>query len=1482
MRLANPAGLWLALLALPIVALHILRPRRLRLEVASVYLWRTHAAPVAAATPWQRLRPSVLLALQLLAALGLAIAVARPVSVRDAELAEHTVFILDASGSMGALDGDPTRFDDAVTRARELRGDLPPGGTASVVVAGAAPRVVLTASPDGDAFDSAVGPLEPGAGAADFAAAFTLAESLEAPGQDIGFVLLSDGGLSADERRLIPPGTRYERIGSDGENRSVDSLVTEARGSDLHVVVTVTNHGDGRVEQPVRIDVDAVTQSEGTLSIGAGQTAAFEADVPAGDRIEAWLDGGDLQPGDDRGVAVVGRRRDLAVTLAGPDNAFLDDLFAVIPGTTVNRVRSTAEATAAGAPAADLYVFDRVAVPVDIGAPFIAIVPPGGAADVTVTGTVERPVITLVDSTDAVLADVDLTQVDIAVAQRVDPGGGRVLVGAEGGPLLVRGVSGAEPFAYLAFALSDSNLAVQIAYPILFDRLVTELTAATLPSTELRVGDAVPVDPSQDTTVSSPDGRDRVLRPGESAPRADRVGFWVVSAGDATTTVAVNPVAGESAIEPVESLPIGPRPDRPGGDAPDTETPRLRWVIAPLLAIVVAEWWWARRRVGVSRRQWRAAEVLRAAVAALLLVAFIGPTIHRQAGDVATVFLIDASDSVAGPARADALEWVQDALANQPPGVRSAVAVFGGDARLELTLGSDNVLGTPSVRIDPTRTNLATALRLAAAVLPDDARRRVVLLSDGRATSGDVQAEADDLADRGVTVDVVVLDRGTLDDAAVHSIDAPSFVREGELVTISAVVESGRSTPVRVVLRENGSDVDAQVIQAEPGANEVSFEREAGAGGLVRYDIVAEASSDAIPENDRAYTAVQVEGPARVLLVEGGPGDATTLAAALEGGGLLTETVASSDLPPLDELGSFASIVLVDVDEISLSDQHVIDLTRAVQDLGRGLVTIGGDHSYGIGGYYQSELEELLPVVSEILDPQRRQTVAEVLAIDTSGSMGACHCGAGLSEGGVNKTDITRAAAAQAIEALSASDEVGVLGWNTRYRWALDLQPVPSDAVVDDALSSLFPSGGTDIDAVLTTSATALRGSSASLKHIILLTDGFTDQSDLGRLVDQAESLAAEGITVSVVGTGEGAADTLEEIADAGNGRFYPGRDLQEIPEILQEEAMIASRDFVNEGQFFPEITSSSPVTEDLASSPPLLGYIATTAKPLATTALRIGPDRDPLLASWQTGLGRVTSWTSDGGARWSQAWADWDGAVDFWTRVVSDTIPTSGDGTVSATIIDGALRVTVDSAEPFPDGSEAVARVSAPDGTTFEVALRRLSATSYGAELSVEGAGTFAVGASVTGPGGTIASGAALPSVSYAEEYLPGPSDRDTLEAIAATTAGRVDPAATDAFVPDGLTAGERRVDLARWLLLAAALLWPLAVAVSRLNLRASVVAYQAGRLADWVRARLPTRPGSPRPARPPRQRPEPPPEETAPSETLGRLLDRKRGRAS
>lgn len=1513
--LANPAGLWLLAMAAPIIALHVLRPRRARHEVRSVLLWRQVASPVSSATPWQRLVPSTLLILQLLAVLLLALAVARPVQAQETPLAPHTVFIVDASASMAAREGTERRIDLALERADDLFGEVPDGGVASVVEAGVTARVALSASDDRRAFDGALAAIEVSEGSADFAGAFALARSLETPGVPIGFVLLSDGGLDVAAARTIPTGTRYEAVGSETTNRAIAGLSVEPRGSALHVVATVVHTGGPAATQTIRIDVDGVTEHTARVELADGATVEVAADVPAGERIEAFLEGEDALDIDDHRYATAPPVEDLSVAVLGPPDAFLDILLSSLPGVTATAVDS-----AAAAPDADVLVVNQVPVPAEVSAGVWAIAPTGGIADVTVTGEQERPAVALVDTRDPLLADLDLTELAVAVSQQVEAPLAAELIGAEATPLLLRGEQQGHEFVYQTFSIGDSNLPIQVAFPILGDRILRTLAGPGAVGVTLDVGDRLPADVSQTVMLTRPGGAIVERPPGSGAPVADRAGFWHVQVGDGDPVlVAVNPTTSESDLSVAQALPIE-EPTRARGEALDlaqTETSVLAWVAIPLLLLLLAEAVMSHRRLGVSRRQWRVALAGRLVLAAMVLLALADVAITRPSNRVATVFVLDASDSLGDGGRVAALEWIEEAVAGQPDDALAGLAVFGGDAQLESTVRSSLSVSRPAVQIDPTRTDLAGALRLAAAVLPTDARRRVVLVSDGRATQGDVTREAERLATDGIVVEFHAVGRSGGRDVAVSDLELPGRVREGEVVTVTATVDATDAGPARVDLLRDGIQVSTQTLDLVPGPNRVTFTDVAEGSGVVRYQVRVRSSGDTIADNDLAFGAAQIDGPARVLLVEGRAGNASTLAAALTAAAVDVEVVGADSIPPVDELAGIASTVLIDVDARALAPEHLDALVAATRDLGRGLVTIGGTQSYGLGGYRGSELEALLPVESEILDPKRRQTVAEVLAIDTSGSMGACHCAEGNNgvvdgnsmQGGVNKTDISRAGAARAIESLADIDEVGVLAVDTRERWLIDLQQVPAEDVVTSGLRKLVPSGdSTDLSRSLKVSADALRESSAALKHVILFTDGFTEPQQLAGLEDDAAELLAEGITVSVVATGEGASVELQAVADAGGGRFYPGRDLQEVPDIIADEAVLASRDFVQEGRFVPELTSNADPVASLTSSPPILGYVATTARPLATTHLRLGPEADPLLASWQVGLGRATSWTSDLD-RWGQLWASWDGFVDFWAGVVKDTYPTNEEaGAIRAAVDGDVLRIEVESLDDFPDGSSGTARVVRPDGEVDEVVLTRGPGNRFSGEVEVTGAGSYAVGATVRSGDRVSVAGSTLATRSYGAEYVPGEIDIDLLDAVSARTAGRgaIEPSA--AFDAADLDAGRRRHSLAPWLLLAAALLWPVLVALSRLSLRAAGVTTTArtasATLGRRLRASVPrvgdglppaarpdgqpgsgppttgaggsTVPGSPMPD----DTSEEPAAEAPPKSTLGSLLESQRAR--
>ena len=1445
MSLSNPAGLWALLAAVPVLLLHVLRPRRPNATVPSVLLWRSAESTVSSARPWQRLRWSVLLLLQLLTVFLLAIALARPVRPTTAPLRAHTVFVIDASGSMAATDGTPDRIGSARAAARRLRAQLPAGGIASIVSASLDPQVELSASSDRRLFDSALDRIATHAGAAHWQDAFNIAESLETPGKPLGIVVISDGHLSIADQRSIPAGSSYVKVGARTTNRAIVSLTVEAhRGTGLRAHVTVRSTGGPQARQRLRLDVDGQTRAAATITVPSGRSVDHAFDLPNGDRVEAFLEGDDLLAIDNRAYAVGSRTRAVRVLLAGPDDAFLSRMLASLPG-----VRVELSETSRPAPGFDLAIYNRVPVPGEPGAPFLAISPPGGTIEVQATGVVQQPSLTFV-SRDPLLAGLDLSDVGIASAQQLRVGRvGRaeVLVGADETPLLVRGLHGGRPYAYLGFSLTDSNLPLQVAFPLLVDRLVHDLAGGSTTGAAVIVGDPLPVDVTQEIVLVRPNDGGTIRRPaGGSAPVADRPGFWAIrQQGRPQRVVAVNADPAESALATSDRLLIAKRPAVPGQPVPAGERSMLVFVVGALLALLSTEWIVARRRIGVSRRQWRAGAIVRVGVVACLLGALANVAIDRSNRAVSVLFAIDGSDSIGADGRSVALQWVRDALDAKPRSARAGVVVFGGDARVESLVKKTAAIDNVTVQVDRTRTNAAGVLRLAPALLPPTSKRRVVLLSDGRFTDGDAATEAERLGATHIPVDVQLVGARPGNDVAIVGVDVPSRVAVSDTYSMQAIVHADRPTTATLhVRRDDGSgefEIATREVRLRAGETVVEVAQKAERSGVGRFRVTIDAAGDPRAENNTAFAATQVSGPAKVLVVSGTPGEADTLAGALQAGGIASDVIDATALPTLERLATYRSVILVDVDARSLVSEQIDALRAATRELGRGLVVLGGPQSYGLGGYQRSALEELLPVESDVRDPLRRKSVAEVLAIDTSGSMGACHCpggrnglvnGGNRAEGGVSKTDISRAAAARSIGALAAGDQVGVLAFNTQHRWVINLQDVPAQDIVNKGLASLTPRGNTNLTTPLLDAGDKLRRSKADLKHIILMTDGFSTPEALAGLAAQARQLAEEGITVSVVATGEGAAAELGLVAQSGRGRFYPGTDLLEIPEIMMQETVVASRSFVNEGEFVPSVTGSDAPVRNLDSAPLLLGYVATTAKSTAQTSMRIGPDNDPLLASWRVGLGHVVAWTSDASARWSKQWASWNGYSKFWSAVVKETFPLDEGASVRADVRGDRLVVSVESPAVFPEGATGVVRIGTPGGATREVPLERVGGDRFAAEVDAPLPGTYAVGAQIVRANGSaVAVATGLTTRSYAAEYLPGAPNRGALLDLSSRSGGRGVIQPNDAFAATGLRSGTVRHRLAPWLLFAACLLFPIDVAIRRLARRRSAFAMHVRR---------------------------------------------------
>jgi hypothetical protein len=416
-----------------------------------------------------------------------------------------------------------------------------------------------------------------------------------------------------------------------------------------------------------------------------------------------------------------------------------------------------------------------------------------------------------------------------------------------------------------------------------------------------------------------------------------------------------------------------------------------------------------------------------------------------------------------------------------------------------------------------------------------------------------------------------------------------------------------------------------------------------------------------------------------------------------------------------------------------------------------------------------------------------------------------------------------------------------VVAFDDAARWALEVQQLMDFVSLEGAIGGIQAVGQTNLRAGVEAAYVALQAVEARLKHVILLTDGWVRAGELTAL---AREMREQGITLSVVAAGGGSAEYLAELAHSGGGRYYPAVDILRVPDFFLKETVTAVGQYIVEEPFYPLPSSPSPVLRSLdpAALPLLLGYNGTTAKDTARVALST-PRGDPLLATWQYGLGRTAVWTSDLKGQWAADWVAWDGFARFAAQLVGWTLPAPQvEGlTAQATLEDGRAVVraeaTDEAGQPhnFLDVSAALV---GPDLQTTDVALAQVGAGRYEALVELSQPGTYVVQLRVTEGNRVIGQQTLGLVVPYSPEYKASGTNRTLLGELARLTGGGELPEPVAAFVHN-LPTTDRAREIWGTLLLVVALLFPLDVAARRVMLGTQDVR----RAVAWLRERLPAR---------------------------------------
>jgi uncharacterized membrane protein len=601
-------------------------------------------------------------------------------------------------------------------------------------------------------------------------------------------------------------------------------------------------------------------------------------------------------------------------------------------------------------------------------------------------------------------------------------------------------------------------------------------------------------------------------------------------------------------------------------------------------------------------------------------------------------------------------------------------------------------------------------------------------------------------------------------------------VRLHEPFTVQTVVRSNESTRAHLVIMRNGVLLREFTIELEPGMNAYSLVEQADTPGLQEFEAIVNSDADSEPANNRYQAFVRVSGAPRVLHVVDDPEAGRYVSAALRAQGLAVDEMPASALPAnLHELVDYDLVILDNISGLDLSLAKMALLEYYVRDAGGGVVMIGGDRSYGAGGYRGTPVERLLPVTMDVKTEIKIPSLSVVFVLDRSGSMGS-------KAQGEEKLTIAKRATVSSIELLKPLDRVGVLAFDSGRAWVVPMTEVGVRRPIAERLRDLKVGGGTDLYPALEEAHRVMRKEQAKVKHLIVLSDGLTEgEKDFDPL---AARIAADGITMSTVAMGADADRALMAgLATLGKGRYYHADDPRNVPRIFTSETMTITRDLVVEGEIRPRRAYAGELIAGFGAGafPVLGGYQRAYPKPAAQVLLA-GRGEDPLLVSWRYGLGKAVAFTSDLSGRWGRQWVQWPAFGRFVSQMARWTMRRSGSESFVPQFQwhgqRGEMSVDVlDRDDRFINGLKLEASLVDPSRLTRRVQLEQTAPGRYHGEFPVPRAGRYYI--TLSGRDGQMQVGPRTfgLAVPYSSEYLDLGVDHRLLRDIASITGGRLLP---------------------------------------------------------------------------------------------------------
>jgi len=785
------------------------------------------------------------------------------------------------------------------------------------------------------------------------------------------------------------------------------------------------------------------------------------------------------------------------------------------------------------------------------------------------------------------------------------------------------------------------------------------------------------------------------------------------------------------------------------------------WLL-PLLVLPLAWTWWE-----WSRTPRRAGLVVKALSLAAVLLALAGPVLPVWETKMAVAVLVDTSASVP---KADLERASRLAAEIEDKRGRNQVQLMPFAEEIRPPLATER---QSELRLSPTpgaagrHTNLEAAVLDGIAAMPPGLVPAIVLITDGKENHGSILRAAWQARRLGIPVDTYPLPGRPEPSLRLESASFPTLTFAGEKFPIDLSVHSPEPAAGEITITAAGKTLGASPVRLRRGVNRLTVRASLNTGGA--FDIAGVLSAGALGEVRFAH-AVTVRRPTVLYVSQDPPGTEVHLVRALEAAEF---QVTRAPVVPPEELSAFQVIILNNCNLEAIPARQKLRLEEFVRQ-GGGLLVIGGERNiYSKQDREKTEdpLERALPAT--VAPPKSPESTCVVLIIDKSSSM----------EG--KKMELARLSAIGVVDNLRAVDRVGVLIFDNSFRWAVPIRRAEDRTLIKRLISGITPDGGTQIAPALVEAYRRVLPVKATFKHIVLLTDGISEE---GNSIALAREAASRRITISTVGLGQDVNKAyLEKVAVNAGGKAYFLTDPSGLARILLRDVMEHTGHTAVEKAVVPVVARDSEILDGVnpEEMPPLKGYIRFEAKPTAETILKFQP-KDPLLVRWQYGLGRSVVFTSDAKSRWAEAWVGWRGFDTFWTNLMRDLLPHSQAGEARLTydpangeiIVDYRLAPERRSAAPPPD-----IFVIGPEGFRAPVLIHKVAPGAYRGRVPIgERQGLFRVR--------PLKESRDFPEAGIyiqERELTEFGSDAELLRRVAEFTGGRYRPAAGEVFDTGG-----------------------------------------------------------------------------------------------